>query len=86
MVNRYGLGPTKMPLIKNPENAIYCNSGRGPTFGAGHDLNILGNANTNTSGHSILGNSYGCPPGQQRFFTGAQDFTVTNYEVFGLLN
>ena len=86
MVNPYGLGPTKMPLIKNPERAIYYNSGYGPTFGGGHDLLISGNANKNASSYSGLGNSYECPPGQQStaFFTGARTFTVTNYEVFGL--
>ena len=32
-----------------------------------------------------LGFSYQCPPGQQNtFFTGAKNFTVTDYEVFSL--
>ena len=87
MVNPQGLGPTKMPLVVGNQNAINCNSGYGPTFGGGHDLHISENANTNTSSYSGLGNSYQCPPGQQStFFTGARNFTVANYEVFGLLN
>jgi len=86
MVNPHGLGPTKLPLVTGEEQfAIYCNSRYGPTFGRWHDLCISGNANTNTSSYSELGTSYQRPPGQQNtFFTGAKNFTVTDYEVFSL--
>ena len=62
--------------------------GRTFAFGLGydldHDLCISYNANTN-SGSSSLGDTYQLPPGQQStFITGAQKFTVTDYEVFGL--
>ena len=54
-------------------------------FGFGyHDLCISDNANRIAS-KSYLGHSYQLPPGQKRtFIIGAGDFTVTDYEVFGL--
>ena len=85
VVNSYGLGPTKLPVFDYQQNAIYCDRSYGPSFGGGHDLHISGNANANTSSYSILGNTYKCPSGQQStFFTGAQQFSVADYEVFGL--
>jgi len=86
MGNPHGLGPTKLSLVTGRQQyAIYCHSTYGPTFGGGHDLCISANANTNTSSRSRLGNSYQCPPGQQKtFFTGAMNFNVTDYEVFAL--
>ena len=84
VVNPYGLGPTKLPLTNN-QSAIYCDSSYGPTFGEGIDLHISGNANSNALSYSILGSSYERPSGQQStFFTGAQQFSVADYEVFGL--
>ena len=66
-------------------NAIDCFIGLGPTFGGGTDLVISNNANTNSSSYSCLGDTYECPPGQQKtFFTGRKNFIVTDYEVFGL--
>ena len=53
-------------------------------FGGGSDLYISNNANTSSSG-GLLGHTYQLPPGQQKtFFTGTLNFTVTDYEVFGL--
>ena len=90
-----GLGPTKLSLITGNEgHGIHCHSSHGPVFGgtltfgfgfgSEHDLCISDNANTNSSSSS-LGNTYQLPPGQQStFITGAQTFTVTDYEVFGL--
>ena len=87
MVNPRGLGPTKMPLkTQQQQYAIYCNGGCGPVFGAGgDDLQISNNPNTHNSSRSYLGHTYQCPPGQQdTFFTGSNNYTVTDYEVFGL--
>ena len=86
MVNPYGLGPTKMPLItQQQQHAIFCCRSYGPVFGGGADLAISNNANANTSSYSRLGSTYERPPGQQEtFFTGNIFFTVTDYEVFGL--
>ena len=86
MVNPYGPGPTKMPLkTQQLLQAIFCYSSHGPVFGTGNDLLICNNANTNTASNSCLGHTYERPPGQQQtFFTGSTNFTVTDYEVFGL--
>ena len=86
MVNLYGLGPTKLTLKTQQEQcAICCDSGVGPVFGGGYDLFISNDANTNTSSGGFLGYTYERPPGQQdTFFTGSDNFTVTDYEVFGL--
>ena len=86
MVNLCGLGPTKL-LLKSDrqENAIYSSSSYGPSFGGGADLEIKDYANTNASSYSKLGHTYKCPPGQTyTFFAGGRNFTVTDYEVFGL--
>ena len=84
-VNPIGLGPTKLSLITGEEqDGMYCTSNYGPVFGGGHNLYISNNANTSSS-ESCVGDTYQCPPGQQStFFTGATNFTVTDYEVFGL--
>jgi len=69
----------------NEEYAIYCDDTSGPSFGAGCDLFISDRANTDERTYSNLGHTYQRPPGQQNtFFTGARNFTVTDYEVFGL--
>ena len=86
MVNPNGLGQSKLPLIPGKEqDGICCNNANGPSFGGGCDLYISENANINTDSASNLGITYQCPPGQQStFLTGDKNFTVTDYEVFGL--
>lgn len=75
-----------MSLVSGKEkSAIYCNYTSGPSFGAGCDLYISDDANTDNETYSSLGHTYQLPSGQQStFFTGARNFTVTDYEVFGL--
>ena len=86
-VNPSGLEPIKLSLITGKEEyGIKCHSSCGPVFGGGCDLLIPDNANI-TSGCSLLGDTYQCPPGQQyTFFLGddLETFMVTDYEVFGL--
>ncbi|KAL9951567.1 hypothetical protein ACROYT_G044251 [Oculina patagonica] len=85
LVNPSGLPPTKMPLVAGREgNAIYCNSSYGPTFGGGHDLRIPNSPNSNSC-YVNLNNTYQCPTGQNNttFFTGNQNFTISEMEVFG---
>lgn len=64
---------------------MYCDGSLGPTFGGGHDLHTGENANKTASSYSHLGYSYECPlAGQEeKFLTGARNFIVTNYEVYG---
>ena len=86
MVNPHGLGPTKLRLKSDRQQySIYCHSSHGPWFGGGSDLRISDSANTGASSYSYLGNTYEFPPGQKStFFTGRTNFTVTDYEGFGL--
>ena len=85
MMNPQGVAPSKMPLVKKKQRAIYCDSSYGPTFGGGHDLHVSNDASTSSFSESNLGYSYQLPTGQQStFFTGATNFNVTDYEVFGI--
>ena len=85
LVNASGATPTKMPL-KGTSNhcGIYCNSGYGPSFGAGHDLHIANGANANSSSYSNLGNTYQCPANanSSTFLAGQKNFSVNEAEVF----
>ena len=83
-VNPSGQKPTKLLPFKQhkPYPGIFCNSTRGPAFGSEFsELLISDNANT-ISSRGRPGNAYQSPSGP--FFTGAEYFTVTDYEVFGL--
>ena len=72
-------------VTENEKDAIFCSDTSGPSFGGGCDLFISDLANTDKESYSNLGRSYQRPPGQQNtFFTGSENFTVTDYEVFGL--
>jgi len=74
-----------MPLRAGAEeNAIYCSSSYGPTFGASHDL-CIPNAPNSNNGYVSLNNTYKCPTGQNAntFLTGSQKFRVNEMEVFG---
>ena len=75
-----------MSLVTGKEkDAIFCSDTSGPSFGGGCDLFISDLANTDNGSYSNLGSTYQRPPGQQStFFTGSKNFTVTDYEVFGL--
>jgi len=55
--NKDGLEPFKLH-VKKTDNAIYGNSGYGPTFGGGHDFHIANNAGSNTNSYANLGHSY----------------------------
>jgi len=84
LVKKRRLPPTKIPLIAGKEGkAIWCNSGYGPTFGGGPDF-CIPNAPNSSNCHVNLNNTYQCPTGQNNanFFTGAQNFTIAEMEVF----
>ena len=68
--NNDDLAPFKAPLRdENDVEAIYRYSGYGPSFGAGHDLYIAGNAGSNTYSYTRFGWTYQPPPGYTRFET-----------------
>ena len=79
--------PVKM-LYKNDSKSTFCNGAYGPTFGGGADFHIADNCNSNSSSCSDLGRSYtldGYTYGSteaQSFLAGANNFTVSEIEVF----
>jgi hypothetical protein len=79
-----GVGPVKLPLVKNQKRAIYCHKSHGPTFGGGHDLYVADCANSDTGSATNLGQTYQLPPGQSAttFFTGSHTFQAAEVEVY----
>ena len=78
--------PIKMKLTRN--YGICCTSHSGPSFGAGHDLYIVNNSNTNTMSYSNLGHSFVHPDyayaskGAVSFLAGSYNFQVSEIEVY----
>ena len=74
-------------MVTTPLYAIYRRSGYGPTFGAGHDIHIHNNANSNMDSYTTFGDSYLVPSGVQDKYTvlaGTFKFTPDEVEVFYL--
>ena len=90
LTNIYGIGPTKFPNNQNYDNAVYHNSGYGPTFGGNHDLYISGNCLNNNSSSSELGYYYSDILGKgNSIFSGnnnSNSFKLKEIEVFKLFN
>ena len=85
LVNPSGMPPTKISPGAGQENeAIFCHSGYGPTFGSGHDLHIPSEPNSSNC-YVSLNSTYQCPTGQNanKILTGSQNFRVSEMEVFG---
>ena len=86
--NKEGLGPFKS-MVTYPKYAIYKGLSFGPTFGAGFDIYIATNANSNSNSYSDFGQSnyYSVPSGVQDQYTilaGTRNFTPDEVEVFYL--
>jgi hypothetical protein len=64
--------------------AIYSINSYGPTFGGGHDLNIINNANTVRSSYSNHGHSYFNNGQTNGLIAGGSPFLVLEYEVYQL--
>ena len=86
--NHYGLEPFKLH-VKSSGNAIYGNSGYGPTFGGGHDIYIANSAGSNTNSYSNLGHTYVQLAGYRygssntrSLFAGSYNFQPNEVEVF----
>jgi len=80
--------PLKMKIDPNEhDEAIYCDSSYGPTFGGGCDIDIADNANT-TNSCSFLGVSYKHPQYEEEtsevesFLAGSQEFQLDEIEVY----
>jgi hypothetical protein len=86
--------------IKNPHNlaprifkqqsqayTIYPNGAYGPTFGHGHDLHVCDECHSSTGSYARLGYAYANDSGISEYlvFTGAQNFTVEEIEVFEVI-
>ena len=76
----------KAPAQSGGPNAIYRNSGYGPTFGGGHDLYINGSMN---GGYTYFGYNYVCPVGGagssncQNWLAGNySSWSITDMEVY----
>ncbi|XP_053953391.1 uncharacterized protein LOC128860139 [Anastrepha ludens] len=75
--------PVKFDIIKKPY-AICYHPDCGPIFGAGADLLIANNSNTNMDSYSNLPHSYDGPNAAYMTLFGDYNFTVVDYEVYTL--
>ncbi|XP_018786062.1 PREDICTED: uncharacterized protein LOC108967227 [Bactrocera latifrons] len=76
--------PVKFDIIKKPY-AICYHPDCGPIFGAGADLLIANNCNTNMDSYSNLPHSYDGPNAAYLTLFGDYNFTVVDYEVYTLV-
>ena len=90
LTNIHGTSPTKFPISRRYERAVYDNSGYGPTFGGNHDLYISNNYLSNNSSYCDFGYSYIDSLGYgNSIFSGdanSNNFKLKEMEVFKLLN
>ncbi|XP_004522460.1 uncharacterized protein LOC101449859 [Ceratitis capitata] len=75
--------PVKFDIIKKPY-AICYHPDCGPIFGAGADLLVTNNCNTNMESYSNLPHSYDGPNASYMTLFGDYNFTVVDYEVYTL--
>jgi hypothetical protein len=85
LISPRGKVPQKFAL-SNTNNAIYCNSSYGPTFGGGHDIYVASDADRNTNSNTNFGHSYVNNTGiaGQQVFAGEYNFQVKEIEVFSI--
>lgn len=75
-------------LCTNCQNAIYCGSSYGPTFGAGQDIYVSSDSNANHSSFSALGCSFQHldyekgSAGARSILAGSCNFKTLEIEVF----
>ena len=73
---------------KTTGNSICDDSGYGPRFGGGHDIDIYDNCNTNNSSSSNGNHTYELPSplpqgtADNTFFAGSYNFSVKEIEVY----
>jgi hypothetical protein len=88
--NPHGVPPRKFALRKEMESgAIMCNSAMCAVFGA--DIVVKDNSNTNSMSFTQIGTHwndcmYANDVDFEDFFTGADEFTVKEIEVFEIAN
>ena len=86
-MNKPGWAPVKLP--QTGTNSIYDCSSYGPTFGGGHDINIVDYASSSSGSNTHLGQTYSAPSGYSHgstftntFLAGTQLFTPDEVETF----
>ena len=79
--------PKNMLIMRNKcSSAMSYWSSFGTSFGYGHDLRILSDANKKSEAYSNLGRTYDVPPGQTNtFLAGSNNFKVSEIEVFQII-
>ncbi|XP_065837366.1 uncharacterized protein [Oscarella lobularis] len=87
--NGLGTTPFRGRVFQNAGNAMYDNSGYGPTFGGGFDLYIASDSNSNTNSYMNWGNTYELPDGYTHGGSGqtwicGYNFQTIEIEVFAL--
>ena len=76
----FSLNNNKYAKASN-DNAIYCNSSYGPTFGGGHDLYIADKCNENSNNYNGTNNTYNF--GSNYYLNGGSyNFQVSKLEVY----
>jgi hypothetical protein len=78
-VNKDNLPPFKSPVYRYKGYALYTSAGFGPTFGRGHDIYIVNNANTNIDSYANLGITYRLPSGYSTRSTKARNLLAGSY-------
>ena len=71
---------------KNPnsKSAIYCHSSYCPTFGNGHDFNLVGGCRSNNSSYDNTGSYHYDTQGKRYRLAGEYNIKVNDYEVYQL--
>ena len=93
LVNKPGWAPVKLPQTGTysyyNSHSIYDCSSYGPTFGGGHDINIVDYASSSSSSNTYLGYTYSAPSGYNygstftwTFLAGTISFTPDEVETF----
>ena len=92
LVNKPGWAPVKLPqtgTYSYYSYSIYDCSSYGPTFGGGHDINIVDYASSSSGSNTHLGRTYSAPSGYSHgstftntFLAGTQRFTPDEVETF----
>ena len=87
LVNKPGWAPVKLP--QTGTHSIYDCSSYGPTFGGGHDINIVDYASSSSGSNTYLGLTYSAPSGYSygstftwTFLAGTLSFTPDEVETF----
>ena len=79
--NYYGYGYFKKDINNNYDYATYSSYNNGPTFGAGHDMYISNNANSNSNSYFST-NSYTSPYSSYYVWVGSYNFQPNELEVY----